>query len=376
MLRYGFFDSEITGYDEEGMPIFDRAESSDFLAKFISCIISNGVLALPGDCFQVLAHEGMELRVRPGFGVIKGRFAMDENEFAITVPDANADHMRKDRVVLRANYLQRKCEIVIKEGTPGADAVPPELLQPESGDYYELCLAVIDINPHQTVITQSSITDTRYDSGVCGAVTQVIGHLDTAVLFAQLERFYKEFVARSDDSYDRFVAAMDEYLDSLKKSGNSQIKEIVELMKAFETNAEKNFQDWLQYIKDRFGENVAGNLQIQIDKMSGKVDDYYQQSTGYTDQKIAELINGAPSTLDTLGEIAKAMQENHDVVEALETAIGTKASVAEFDSYKKEMEKTLGGFSFYPEKLTQAQYDALDNATKNAPKMLFIIKKG
>ena len=55
MLRYGFFDSEIVGYDEEGMPKFDRAESSDFLAMFISQIISDGVLAAPGDCFQVVA---------------------------------------------------------------------------------------------------------------------------------------------------------------------------------------------------------------------------------------------------------------------------------------------------------------------------------
>lgn len=61
MLRYGFFDSEITGFDGEGMPIFDRAESSDFLAMFISRIISDGVLGQPGDCFQVLAGEGMKL---------------------------------------------------------------------------------------------------------------------------------------------------------------------------------------------------------------------------------------------------------------------------------------------------------------------------
>ena len=40
-LRYGFFDSEITCYDEEGMPVFVRAESSDFLALFISKIISD-----------------------------------------------------------------------------------------------------------------------------------------------------------------------------------------------------------------------------------------------------------------------------------------------------------------------------------------------
>lgn len=63
------------------------------------------------------------------------------------------------------------------------------------------------------------------------------------------------------------------------------------------------------------------------------IDAAYQQSTGYTDQKIADLINGAPSTLDTLGEIASAMQENEDVVSALETAIGTKASQAELDGH-------------------------------------------
>ncbi len=52
----------------------------------------------------------------------------------------------------------------------------------------------------------------------------------------------------------------------------------------------------------------------------------YAQATAYTDQQIADLINGAPSTLDTLGEIAKAMQDNKDVVDALDQAIGTKAS--------------------------------------------------
>lgn len=58
----------------------------------------------------------------------------------------------------------------------------------------------------------------------------------------------------------------------------------------------------------------------------------YQQSTGYTDQKIADLINGAPSTLDTLGEIAKAMGENKDVVDALYESIGKKANQAEMES--------------------------------------------
>lgn len=68
-------------------------------------------------------------------------------------------------------------------------------------------------------------------------------------------------------------------------------------------------------------------------KQQEAIDAAYQQSTGYTDQKIADLINGAPNTLDTLGEIAKAMQDNDSVVDTLEQAIGTKASQAELDDH-------------------------------------------
>ncbi len=67
--------------------------------------------------------------------------------------------------------------------------------------------------------------------------------------------------------------------------------------------------------------------------ITDKTDGIYRQATGYTDQAIADLINAAPSTLDTLGEIAQAMLENNDVVDALEAAVGTKASQAELDGH-------------------------------------------
>ena len=63
------------------------------------------------------------------------------------------------------------------------------------------------------------------------------------------------------------------------------------------------------------------------------IDDAYANSNAYTDQKIADLINGAPSTLDTLKEIADAMAENDGVVEALNVSIGTKAAQTEVDTH-------------------------------------------
>ena len=59
----------------------------------------------------------------------------------------------------------------------------------------------------------------------------------------------------------------------------------------------------------------------------------YQQAAGYTDLQIANLINGAPQTLDTLKEIADAMAADHTVVEALQLAIGDKADEADFTGH-------------------------------------------
>lgn len=63
------------------------------------------------------------------------------------------------------------------------------------------------------------------------------------------------------------------------------------------------------------------------------LDAYYAQLTAYTDKAIADLINGAPTTLDTLKELADAIKENQNVQAALDAAIGTKASKAEYDSH-------------------------------------------
>lgn len=77
-------------------------------------------------------------------------------------------------------------------------------------------------------------------------------------------------------------------------------------------------------------ENVEG-LQVVLNgkEPSGASATALQNAKAYTDGKIADLINSAPTTLDTLGEIAAAMQNNKDVVDALEQAIGSKANTSD-----------------------------------------------
>lgn len=63
------------------------------------------------------------------------------------------------------------------------------------------------------------------------------------------------------------------------------------------------------------------------------IDTAYANANKYTDKKVADLIGSAPETMDTLEEVAAAIQENKNVEKALNEAIGKKANQTELDTH-------------------------------------------
>lgn len=114
-------------------------------------------------------------------------------------------------------------------------------------------------------------------------------------------------------------------------------------------------QEIRQHVADRENPHEANKDQIGLGKVDNTsdqekpistaqqnaLDDLYQQLAAYTNQKIAGLINGAPESLDTLKEVANAIAEHKTVMDALDAAIGKKASAAEFDSHTKDITKHI-----------------------------------
>lgn len=297
-FRYGYFDSEIIGVDDEGMPIFDRAETSELFALLFASLVSDGVLARPSTCFQVLGTgAGLSVEVQPGFGMVKGHFAYNDEKMVLDIEPAPKKYSRIDRVVMRCNYLERMVEIVIKTGTEAANPALPELIRPAAGDYFELCLANIRLAAGQEVITQSSITDTRPDSSVCGYITQLIDHLDTSVFFAQFEQFYKEFVERSDGSYEQFIKDMEQYLGDLKTSGDNQLGEIIKTLIEFEADSEQQWIDWFDRIKQTLEATENGKMLSQILDL---IKDLYNIGTP---EDIDAIIAGTYVDVDNEGSI-------------------------------------------------------------------------
>lgn len=80
-------------------------------------------------------------------------------------------------------------------------------------------------------------------------------------------------------------------------------------------------------------DNTADSDKPVSTAMQTALDLFYANANQFTLNKIAELINGAPATMDTLKEIADAMATHQTVVNALDAAIGQKANQAELDTH-------------------------------------------
>ena len=66
------------------------------------------------------------------------------------------------------------------------------------------------------------------------------------------------------------------------------------------------------------------------------------EAEGYATAAVAEVVNGAPETFDTLKEIADYIEAHGDVVDGLNAAIGNKADKSDVDDLKGEIAGFVG----------------------------------
>lgn len=126
----------------------------------------------------------------------------------------------------------------------------------------------------------------------------------------------------TDDTYEPYVDDVDTRLKSLESgsggSGGTAGTTNYELLNNkpsinnVELSGNKTTSD-LGITAESIGADAAGSASAAL-----------SNAKDYTDTKIADLVGGAPSTLDTLKEISDALTESGEVVEAITQAIGNK----------------------------------------------------
>ena len=229
VLRIGYpFDSHVT-YDENGTPVYDRAITSAPLRKLIKSLFSDGVLPNPATNLQVIAGNGMNVLVQPGFAMVNGCLKLEEAQRILSIQASDASYDRIDTVVMRLNDndAERICDLYVVKGVPAAKPVRPELIR--NASVWEIGLADLFISKNNTIISNQKITDTRYETERCGIISSV-SKFDTTTLYQQIQ---------SD-------------------------------LLGFKNEEQEQFLEWFKEVKDQLSEDAAGNLQAQINDLEQK----------------------------------------------------------------------------------------------------------
>lgn len=168
----------------------------------------------------------MSVIVQPGFALCNGCMKLEETQRTLAVQASNAMYDRIDTVVLRLNDNDdaRICDLYIVEGVPATSPVRPALQRTES--IFEIGLADLFIAKNSSAISNQRITDTRYETERCGIISS-ISQFDTTTLYKQIQADLTGF------------------------------KEV----------EQTEFLEWFEHIKNKLDEDMAGNLQNQIDEL-------------------------------------------------------------------------------------------------------------
>lgn len=179
------FTSEVT-YDDEGLPLYDRAVDSAFLRKVYAQYFSDGVFYKPTNSLQVVADTGMQVAVEPGACHIRGAIGIEETRRTLVV-QASEELDRIDTVVARLDDTRavRNIDLYVVKGTAAVSPQPPALTR--DATVWEIGLGNLFVAKNTQTITQQRITDTRLDTDRCGIVVTPVGDFDTAPYFAQLQ---------------------------------------------------------------------------------------------------------------------------------------------------------------------------------------------
>ena len=254
MAEYLPFNSILDG---NGNP--DRAVKAEDWAWYFSTFIGDGVFPKPTTGLQVVADTGMDVTVKAGYGFIKGYAFRNSADTTKTIGTADGSLGRIDRVVLRWDLTNRIMVLDVLQGTPSASPAAPALTR--TADKWELALADISVAAGITTITQSMITDRRSNTSLCGIVEGTVSQIDWATLTVQLDAFLEEYTAAVASDYAQYTEDIEGYEAAWKAA-----------LTEWEDDEQAAFEEWFQHVRDMLDEDVAANLQNQID--------YLREQTG------------------------------------------------------------------------------------------------
>lgn len=243
----------------------DRKYNAAQMSAIFDGLIIDGIFASIGTAFAVKAAGGLTVNVGIGKAWFDHTWTVNDSILPMTAPEAEVLLDRIDAVVLEVNGMESVRENTIKfvKGNPSSAPSRPTLTNEGNVHQYPLCYIYRKYGT--AVINQADITP-------------MVGTESTPFVTGILQTIsLDELLGKWQDELDRFTDARSQEVDDWIAQEESDFTTWFDKMKAdlqqeqtvldqWIASEQADFLAWYNQMKDQLSGDVAGNLQLEIDK--------------------------------------------------------------------------------------------------------------
>lgn len=243
----------------------DRKYNAAQMSAIFDGLIIDGVFASIGTAFAVKAAGGLTVNVGIGKAWFDHTWTVNDSILPMTAPEAEVLLDRIDAVVLEVNGMEsvRNNTIKFVKGNPSSAPSRPTLTNEGNVHQYPLCYIYRKYGT--AVINQADITP-------------MVGTESTPFVTGILQTIsLDELLGKWQDELDRFTDARSKEVDDWIAQEESDFTAWFNKMKAdlqqeqtvldqWIASEQDDFLAWYNQMKDQLSGDVAGNLQLEIDK--------------------------------------------------------------------------------------------------------------
>lgn len=243
----------------------DRKYNTAQISAIFDGLIIDGVFASIGTAFAVKAAGGLTVNVGIGKAWFDHTWTVNDSILPMTAPEAEVLLDRIDAVVLEVNGMEsvRNNTIKFVKGNPSSAPSRPTLTNEGNVHQYPLCYIYRKYGT--AVINQADITP-------------MVGTESTPFVTGILQTIsLDELLGKWQDELDRFTDARSKEVDDWIAQEESDFTAWFNKMKAdlqqeqtvldqWIASEQADFLAWYNQMKDQLSGDVAGNLQLEIDK--------------------------------------------------------------------------------------------------------------
>lgn len=243
----------------------DRKYNAAQMSAIFDGLIIDGVFASIGTAFAVKAAGGLTVNVGIGKAWFDHTWTVNDSILLMTAPEAEVLLDRIDAVVLEVNGMEsvRNNTIKFVKGNPSSAPSRPTLTNEGNVHQYPLCYIYRKYGT--AVINQADITP-MVGTESTPFVTGILQTISLDELLGKWQDELNRFTDARSKEVDDWIAQEESDFTAWFNKMKADLQQEQTVLDQWIASEQADFLAWYNQMKDQLSGDVAGNLQLEIDK--------------------------------------------------------------------------------------------------------------